>query len=117
VKWQKVFPPGGDFMPAAAEFFSPLAVWTRFSHQDSNALFFLITQAVEEYTNIYMTNLRYASPETNPALLHSRRQGLEKYLRFRSANDPAKSILINAFGKDWTQVALDKVLFPIDQIR
>eukprot|EP01031_Cornospumella_fuschlensis_P048465 gene48465-59353_t len=43
-KWSRVFPPGGEFMPSAAKYFSPHAVWTRFPHDEGNSLFFLLTQ-------------------------------------------------------------------------
>ncbi|RYH12564.1 hypothetical protein EON65_37950 [archaeon] len=116
-KWSRVLPPGGEFMPSAAKYFSPQAVWTRFPHAEGNSLFFLITQTLDEYLKFYSTHLKSALPCTDSSKIEQRRAGIKDYLNFRTVNDPAKNILNKAFGESWTHSALTKVVFPLDSVQ
>lgn len=110
-KWQKKLPPGGELPEAAQKYFSPHAIWTRIPPPlESNvALTGDVKYSLLECLGAYLDDLNFdygeASLKPDPAFL-------EGYLRYRIENDPAKNLLIGAFGKAWTDDVLEKVLFP-----
>lgn len=103
-------------MPAAAKYFSPQAVWTRFPHSDGNSLFFLITLALDDYLELYSDHLKNSPECLDPIKIEQRRAGIKDYLTFRTVNDPAKNILNKAFGETWTHSALTEVVFPLNVV-
>jgi len=112
-KWQAEFIsfPGGAMPPAAQRYFSPHALWTRFGLESNSTVGMEKLQvALSEYCRAYCNALTEANPSSAPDL--GREKFLAEYLQYRVENDPAKNLLVGAFGAEWTEAALNQVLFP-----
>ena len=111
-KWQIAFPPGGELPSAAQRYFSPHALWTRFSADDQDKLT-EVQSAMLDYCRAYcQCLLRVRNGQQADSEADDRKQFIADYLEYRTLNDPAKNMLTGAFGKDWTESILRKVLFP-----
>ena len=110
-KWQKKLPLGGELPEAAQKYFSPHAIWTRIPAPLENnlVLFEDVRASLLECLSAYLdlSNLGY-----DEAALKPNPEFVEGYLRYRIENDPAKNLLVGAFGKAWTDSALEQILFP-----
>lgn len=113
-KWQSKLPAGGDLPEAAQKYFSPSAIWTRIpppladnpAMQDVHDSLLECLDIYLDIANGDLQNLpQNESLKPDPAFL-------EGYLRYRIENDPAKNLLVGAFGKTWTHDVLEKILFP-----
>ena len=114
-KWQKEFPPGGAMPSAAQRYFSPHALWTRFgpmSDATSDAQFVKLKQALSEYCQAYCRALNEAGAPSGSEKDDDSEQFLDEYLTYRTENDPAKNMLVGAFGASWTESCLKQVMFP-----
>lgn len=110
-KWQTAFPSGGELPPAAKRFFSPYALWTRLGSSYTSDELSSLKLALLEYCQAYCTALK-AAPLDASSSDSDRELFLSEYLDYRIANDPAKNMLVGAFGADWTETVLSDVLFP-----
>lgn len=104
-KWHTELPSGGELPLDAQRFFSPYALWTRLPSIASVVL----ENAVEDYVRTYAevvdnsySNTEYPIDETF----------LSEYLEYRIVKDPAKRLLVGAFGEEWTEKVLREVMFP-----
>lgn len=112
-KWTHVFPLGGAIPPNAQQFFSPIALWTRFPHSNAEELFANVNEALEDYTFLYGEALATCHPSTNTTLSDDRKVATKGYLEYRILHDPASGILCKTFGEAWTTEFLEKYAFPI----
>jgi len=110
-KWQTSFPPGGELPPAAQRYFSPHALWTRFGADDHDKLT-EVQSAMLDYCRAYCQCLSRVRDGLADHEADDRKKFIADYLEYRTLNDPAKNMLVGAFGKDWTEAILRKVLFP-----
>ena len=116
--WQPMFPSGGPLPPAARRFFSPCAIWTRFGKSGGEAdgvLFEKMLQAMSQYCQVYcdvLKSVKETAKEGGDEERKERVQFLSDYLQYRIDNDPAKKMLVGAFGETWTDEVLKRVLFP-----
>jgi len=113
--WQPMFPSGGPLPPAAQRYFSPCAIWTRFgkSGGEADILFEKMLQALSQYCQVYCDVLKSAKETAfRTSESEERAQFLSDYLQYRIDNDPAKKLLVGAFGETWTDDVLKNVLFP-----
>ena len=124
-KWQGRFPPGGELPAAARQYFSPYALWTRFGASGTGgsgssddgpatreATLDQVRAALLEYCNAY-TSLLGSTPggTLDPPRAADAEHFLAEYLSYRIENDPAKRLLVGAFGLEWTEAVLREVLF------
>ena len=113
-KWQSFFPPGGPIPPDAQSFFSPGFLWTRLPlGKESDRLikekFFL---AFQDYLTLYMMLLKDSlevSIERSEEIL----SGQKRYMEYRSAKDPARSMLKRFYGEEWTEKYISEILFKL----
>jgi len=120
-KWQDYFPSGGAMPAEAQRYFSPNALWTRFNldekiEGDPNGVdtgkLEKIQIALSEYLNAYCAGLASARTVVDQTKRLERNHFLGEYLQYKIENDPAKNMLVGAFGREWTSAVLSKVLFP-----
>ena len=109
---------GGDFPPAVKRYVSPRALWTRMTPEtDANAVEKIQTtlpNVVGEHLDIYLDLLL---SETGAASSKSVEDSwFGEYLTYRIENDPARPMLKSLYGEEWTERALEEVLFP-DMLR
>eukprot|EP01039_Chlorochromonas_danica_P001572 gene1571-1717_t len=111
-KWSHAFPHGGTIPPNAQQFFSPIALWTRFPHSNAEELFAKVNEALCEYTYLYGEALTTCLPSTDTIHLDNRKVATKSYLEYRILHDPASGILNKTFGEEWTGKFLEKYAFP-----
>ena len=72
----------------------------------------VLEQALNDYTQTYAEHVHH--DHSNP-IDHTDpidETFLKEYLDYRIVKDPAKRLLIGAFGEEWTEKALRDVMFP-----
>lgn len=112
-KWKSLLPVGGKLPEGSEAFFSSHGVWTRFPRDRVKAKLLFVEQAAYEFTDIYAQTLQSLHQDlVDDSITALRKEKIEKYLNYRRENDPAKRLLIAAFGKDWTNDVLSNVVFP-----
>jgi phycoerythrobilin:ferredoxin oxidoreductase len=111
-KWSLTLPAGGDFPVNAEKYFSPLVLWTKFPSEKNTALLYLIGEALKDYLNSYLDLVRKSKTTTSNEK-KSRELFMKDYLTYRIENDPAKRLLTAAFGKNWTEYAIENIMFPM----
>lgn len=111
-KWKSILPDGGPLPADAQQYFSPVCVWTRFPNNKSNAMLYLVGQALNEYVTTYSTAVIQAQPQGSADDVSARIKQLEDYLTYRALKDPAKNMLSAGFGKQWTETCLSEIVFP-----
>ena len=95
-----------------ARFFSPGLIWSRLPKQQysdyliENQLY----HAFKEYLKLYLNTL-FESDEVDKGLQQELINGQNNYLKYRRDKDPARPMLSNLFGKDFTESLINKVLF------
>jgi hypothetical protein len=78
-----------------------------------------VGEALFEYLSCYLdlvaTTTSFSASFSASATeeLGEREQGMERYLRYRIENDPARRLLSAAFGSAWTEQAIEQVMFPL----
>jgi len=93
-------------------FFSPGMVWAKLSrsNQSEKLISGQIYNSFTEYFNLYLKIL-YESMEVKNTLQTQIILGQKSYLEFRKENDPARPMLTNLFGKQFTEELINNVLF------
>jgi phycoerythrobilin:ferredoxin oxidoreductase len=141
-KFLSLLPSGGDFPEEAKRYFSPLSIWTRIpgssssssssSSSDSSVdsgsvsndpiqLMSIVGDALDSYVQEYATLLSKQNKriellelfsDTNIVDYKIDELFLSEYLAYRTSKDPAKRLLVGAFGAEWTENVLETVMFP-----
>ena len=95
-----------------ARFFSPGVIWSKLPKEERSD--FLIANQLynsfKEYLNLYLEIL-FESKEANIDLQKELINGQNNYLKYRRDNDPARPMLSNLFGKEFTESLIKEVLF------
>jgi len=115
-KWRSLLVDGGPLPKSAAAYFSPYAIWTRISREDFSSLE-VIEKAMYDAIDCYCTAVQQAAELENAKSSDTQTKYdlenfINSYLVYRAENDPAKKLLVAAFGKEWTDVALTTAIFP-----
>jgi len=135
-KFTSLLPSGGDFPEEAKRYFSPLAIWTRIpgssSVSSSNSsvdgssssavsdpiqLMSVVGDALDSYVQEYAILLSEQktielSSKSNNNNHKIDETFLNEYLAYRTSKDPAKRLLVGAFGAEWTENVLTTIMFP-----
>ena len=93
-------------------FFSPGMVWSKLSRSSKNEKLIegQIYESFTEYFNLYLKIL-YESIEVTNDLQNEINLGQKSYLEYRKEKDPARPMLTNLFGKEFTEELINNVLF------
>lgn len=134
-KFLSLLPSGGDFPEEAKRYFSPLSIWTRIpgsSNSNNNVdtgsvssdpiqSMSIVGDALDAYVQEYATLLSKQNKriellelfsDTNIADYKIDESFLSEYLAYRTSKDPAKRLLVGAFGAEWTESVLETIMFP-----
>ena len=110
----RILPPAEKMSDKFERFFSPGLIWSKLPK--TNQSNFLITSQLynsfKEYLNLYLKNL-FQMEEIEENLREEIISGQKYYLRYRKENDPARPMLRNLFGNDFTESLIDNVLFNV----
>ena len=100
-----------------ARFFSPGLIWSRLpKQQDSdNLIENQLYNSFTEYLNLYLKTL-FKSEEVSQVLQKELINGQNDYLTYRRDKDPARPMLSNLFGKDFTESLINKILFSTNKV-
>ena len=132
-KQPQILPWGGDIPPNAQRFFSPYALWTRLNNDNGSDSLAIIRKEVYDafcdYFDLYLEllmevqgdqimggskdNDKDGHNDKNPVLMNEILQGHREYLTYRQENDPARPMLTRLYGKEWTEQAIEEVLFKM----
>ena len=124
-KYQKTLPSGGDLPSHAAHFFSPHAIWTKYDNTDDDS-FQITTNAVTDYVQTYVdtfhsltttSSSKSSSDIKSTTTTKERRLFQRQYLQYRIDKDPAKKLLIAAFGPTWVDQCLHQSVFPYERVK
>lgn len=76
----------------------------------------MAAEAVKDYLDCYLAlaESMKSVDSLNSEQRTLRREFLRSYLEYRTINDPAKKLLKAAFGQEWADAALSRVMFPLD---
>jgi len=105
--------PSAEKMPIEVrKFFSPGVIWSKLSKdkQSEKLISGEIYQSFTEYLNLYLEIL-FKTKEVKLSLQNEIIQGQKYYLDYRKEKDPARPMLTNLFGKEFTELLINKVLF------
>ena len=107
--------PRAEAMPIEVEkFFSPGLVWSILPIQDSSK--YLITNilysAFKEYLNLYLKTL-FEVEEVEKKFQKEIMVGQKNYLTYRKDKDPARPMLSNLFGTEFTESLINDILFKV----
>ena len=105
--------PFAEKIPSHVEkFFSPGVIWSKLpiNIQSENLIAGEIYKSFTEYLNLYL-KLLFESKEIESALQLEIQKGQDYYLEFRKEKDPARPMLTNLFGKEFTEELIHNVLF------
>ena len=95
-----------------ARFFSPGVIWSKLPKEERSD--FLIANQLytsfKEYLDLYLEIL-FESKEANIEMQKELINGQNNYLNYRRDNDPARPMLSNLFGKEFTESLIKEVLF------
>jgi len=109
------FPFNQEMSQEFSKFFSPASILIKLSKQAesdyliSNHLF----DVFREYCNLYF-DLLYTTKKVDDNLKSEIAKGQNFYLRFRKDKDPARPMLYNLFGSDFTETLLTDILFKFE---
>ena len=95
-----------------ARFFSPGLIWSKLP-KDQTSDFLIANQlynSFREYLSLYLEIL-FRSKEVDPKLQKKLINGQNEYLNYRRDKDPARPMLSNLFGKEFTESLIKEVLF------
>jgi len=94
------------------KFFSPGLIWSKLpkSSQSENLIAGQIYNSFTEYLNLYLKIL-FESVQVKTNLQTDINLGQKVYLQYRKEKDPARPMLINLFGKQFTEGLINDVLF------
>ncbi len=112
-KVKSKLPSGGDLPPAAQRYFSPYALWTRtppLAKGDDDLE--LLTNSVLDSLKVYLDLIKNPQASKSVNFVSPQSHFLQEYLQYRIENDPAKRLLMGAFGEQWTDEVIKTVLFP-----
>ena len=105
-------PPAEKMSLDVARFFSPGLIWSKLPKEESSD--FLIANQLynsfREYLTLYLKIL-FESEEAKPDLQKELQNGQNNYLKYRRDNDPARPMLSNLFGKEFTESLIKEILF------
>lgn len=108
-KWRLAFKCETSMKEKYEKYFSPFAIFARFTTENENYWKYAL-DAITDYVTIYAEVIN--EHDHNISFVRADDAALREYLDFRIKNDPAKNILNVAFGKEWTEFALEKSIFP-----
>ncbi len=94
------------------KFFSPGLIWSKLpkSVQSEHLIEGQVYNSFIEYLDLYLKIL-FESDPVKSNLQTDINMGQKVYLQYRKEKDPAKPMLINLFGKDFTEGLINNVLF------
>ena len=100
-----------------ARFFSPGVIWSKLPKEKlsddliSNQLYL----SFQQYLKLYL-NILFQSEEVGKNLQEELVNGQFAYLEYRRKNDPARPMLSSLFGKSFTELLINKVLFTPNMV-
>ena len=100
-----------------ARFFSPGLIWSRLP-KERNSDYLIEKQlynSFKEYLKLYLKIL-FESYEVDKGLQLELINGQNSYLNYRRDKDPARPMLSNLFGKDFTESLINKFLFSTNKV-
>ena len=100
-----------------SRFFSPGLIWSRLPKEERSDELIASTLygSFKEYLNLYLRIL-FKSEEINENLQQQLINGQNNYLKYRREKDPARPMLSNLFGKDFTESLIKDVLFATNKV-
>ena len=100
-----------------AKFFSPGVIWSKLLKEEysDHLIACQLYSSFKEYLNLYLRIL-FESGEVNKNEEQELINGQNSYLKYRRENDPAKPMLSNLFGRDFTESLIEKVLFTPNRV-
>ena len=114
-KWQALLPSGGSIPQEAKSFFSPGFLWSRIplGEEGETLIRDVLKPAFKDYFSLYIRLINSASRVSKDRSLEIL-SGQESYMNYRSEKDPARGMLRNFYGNDWTEKYINSVLFDLD---
>ncbi len=114
-KWQSLLPYGGPIPIEAKPFFSPGFLWTRIplGSEGDRILEEVLKPAFIDYLDLYI-DLINQSKEVEEQRAFQILQGQRHYMNYRAKKDPARAMLQNFYGKEWTEEYINRVLFDLE---
>ena len=100
-----------------SKFFSPGLIWSRLPKEESSEELINATlySSFKEYLNLYLRIL-FEREKANENLQKQLINGQNNYLKYRREKDPARPMLSNLFGKDFTESLIKEVLFATNGV-
>ena len=98
-------------------FFSPGVIWSKLlkeEHSD-HLIACELYSSFKEYLNLYLRIL-FEREKANENLQKQLINGQNNYLKYRREKDPARPMLSNLFGKDFTESLIKEVLFATNGV-
>ncbi|CAM9200909.1 unnamed protein product [Hapterophycus canaliculatus] len=105
-------PWGGDLPAAAQKFFSPHCLWSKLGAKEpveQKAL-----DAMMDYLREYLRLAEEAEPLEGDGPLEIIAAGHADYSKYRRENDPARGMLTRFYGSEWTEAAIEGILFDFN---
>ena len=111
-KFHLIVPRAEEMSDEVNKFFSPGLIWSKLpkNRQSENLIAEYLYNSFTEYFNLYLKIL-FESKQVKTNFQNDIIKGQKVYLQYRKENDPAKPMLINLFGKQFTEGLINDVLF------
>tara|TARA_Y100000589_G_scaffold125368_1_gene119529 strand:- start:867 stop:1628 length:762 start_codon:yes stop_codon:yes gene_type:complete len=111
-KCHLIVPKAEKMSSEVEKFFSPGLIWSKLpkTSLSENLIAGQIYNSFTEYLNLYLKIL-FNSIQVETNLQNDIDLGQKVYLQYRKQKDPAKPMLINLFGKEFTEELINDVLF------
>ncbi len=96
------------------KYFSPGMIWSKLPHCQSsdNLISNQLLNSFKDYLDLYLKTL-YSNNRVNDELKKEIIHGQKDYLEYRKNKDPARPMLINLFGNDFTESLIKDFLFKV----
>jgi len=106
-------PWGGDVPSEVKRFMSMYALWTRLPPQDTFELVHTkVFEAFKDYFHLYIELCEETIKQDLSHHNHDFTAIHQEYITYRKENDPARPMLRRLYGEEWSEMLLEKVLFP-----
>ncbi|CAM9190697.1 unnamed protein product [Pylaiella littoralis] len=106
-------PWGGDLPEAARKFFSPHCLWAKLD--PTEAVEQKALDAMMDYLHEYLRQARESSPVEGDGPFQRIAAGHAGYSNYRRENDPARGMLTRFYGTEWTEAAIEGILFDFKE--
>jgi len=107
-------PFAGEMSSESAKFFSPGLIWSKLPLNNESDILIskILYKSFQDYLNLYLKVL-FRCETVDPILKNEIITGQCKYLEYRKDKDPARPMLSNLFGRDFTEDLIHNFLFNV----